>query len=79
MTGGVHVPVTVDATTVLVGDEIAIGGRMYTVRNLLALPRGGRRLEFDGGETFTMQPATVLYATRLVNPRRSAGWRGGAC
>ncbi|MDT0306950.1 hypothetical protein RM780_08230 [Streptomyces sp. DSM 44917] len=72
MTGdGGLVPVTlvVDAGTVRRGDEILMGGQVLTVRDLRAVGRGGRFLEFASGETFTMRPSTVLWATRRVSPR----------
>ncbi|MDT0310676.1 hypothetical protein RM780_27595 [Streptomyces sp. DSM 44917] len=73
---GMHVPVTVDATSVRVGDQLLVGGQVFTVRDMTALPRGGRRLDFHDGTSYTMRRATVLYVTRLVavrgrKPRRA--------
>ncbi|MDT0306191.1 hypothetical protein RM780_04335 [Streptomyces sp. DSM 44917] len=67
---GVLVTVTIDAATVMLGDQLTIGGQVFTIRNMAALPRGARRLEFESGESFTLLPATVLYALRRVVPRR---------
>ncbi|MGK5529826.1 hypothetical protein [Streptomyces sp. URMC 129] len=37
---------------------------------MVALPHGGKRLEFQGGETFTMRSTTLLWITRRVRPGR---------
>ncbi|WP_049580377.1 hypothetical protein [Streptomyces sp. SBT349] len=79
MSGVVLVSVEVDATTVRRGDEIMIGGQIFTVSDLTAAPRGGKRLEFASGETFLLRPHTVLWAARRISPRRPpprAGARG---
>ncbi len=72
---GVRVAVEVDATTVARGDQVMIGGRCFTVHDLTAVQRGGKRLHFATGETFTMQRTTVLWAARLVDPRLHRGRR----
>ncbi|MDT0307414.1 hypothetical protein RM780_10610 [Streptomyces sp. DSM 44917] len=71
MSGGIMEQVMVDSSTVRRGDEILIGGQAYAVSDMVALPRGGRRLEFASGESFTMRASTVMWATR----RRSLGRR----
>ncbi|MDT0310521.1 hypothetical protein RM780_26765 [Streptomyces sp. DSM 44917] len=68
--------VTVDASTVRLGDQILVGGQCYTVTDMTALPRGGRRLEFNGGESFTMRATTVLWATRRRPVAPPRGGRG---
>ncbi|MDT0308959.1 hypothetical protein RM780_18610 [Streptomyces sp. DSM 44917] len=73
MTARIAHGVTVDARTVRLGDQLLIAGQAFTITDMTALPRGARRLRFATGETFTMLPATVLYATRLVTPRPGAG------
>ncbi|MDT0307919.1 hypothetical protein RM780_13230 [Streptomyces sp. DSM 44917] len=64
--------VTVDPGTVRLGDQLLVGGQVFTVRDMTALPRGGRRLDFHDGTSFTMRPTTVLYAMRAVDPRLPA-------
>ncbi|MDT0309959.1 hypothetical protein RM780_23825 [Streptomyces sp. DSM 44917] len=64
----IAVPVLVGCGSVRQGDSILIGGQAFTVTDMATLPRGGKRLHFPGGETFTMSPATILYATRRVTP-----------
>ncbi|MDT0310033.1 hypothetical protein RM780_24205 [Streptomyces sp. DSM 44917] len=71
----VAVPVTVDAKTVRCGDQILVGGQLFTVRDMVALPRGGRRLEFTSGEHFALRAETVLWATRLIRPAHRGGPR----
>ncbi|MDT0307387.1 hypothetical protein RM780_10475 [Streptomyces sp. DSM 44917] len=70
---GAVVGVTVDAASIRQGDQLLMGGQVFTVRDIRALPRGARRLDFGSGESFTMSPATVLYAMRRVDPRRHIG------
>ncbi|MDT0306911.1 hypothetical protein RM780_08030 [Streptomyces sp. DSM 44917] len=65
----VAVPVTVDPGTVRVGDQLLIAGQAFTILDMAVLAGGGRRLVFHSGETFTMRPTTVLWATRLITPR----------
>ncbi|RKN55071.1 hypothetical protein D7231_34845, partial [Streptomyces klenkii] len=60
----------VDAGSVRCGDQLLVGGQALTVVDMAALPRGGRRLTFGTGETFTMGPATVVWATRTIPVRR---------
>ncbi|MDT0305385.1 hypothetical protein RM780_00190 [Streptomyces sp. DSM 44917] len=69
-------PVLVDPRTVRCGDTILVGGPALTVENMTLLGLGARRLEFGGGETFTMRPATALWASRKVDPRRGRGKSG---
>ncbi|MDT0305520.1 hypothetical protein RM780_00880 [Streptomyces sp. DSM 44917] len=74
----VAIGVTVDARTVRLGDQLLLAGQAFTVADMTALFRGGRRLEFTTGETFTMKAHTVLYATRTVRPVPDAtGARSG--
>lgn len=67
--------VTVDAGSVRCGDQIMVGGQVLTVRDMVALPRGGRRLEFVSGETFTMRASTVVWAARRRGVLRTSGPR----
>lgn len=64
------VSVTVDVNTVRLGDQLMVGGQVFTVADMTALARGARRLDFGSGESFTMGPATVLYALRREPVRR---------
>ncbi|UCM88252.1 hypothetical protein [Streptomyces marincola] len=66
---GVTVAIEIDAATVRRGDQVMIGGQAFTVHDLTAVQRGGKRLHFATGETFTMQRTTVLWASRRVDPR----------
>ncbi|MDT0306886.1 hypothetical protein RM780_07905 [Streptomyces sp. DSM 44917] len=68
---GIMEQVMVDASSVRRGDEILIGGQAYAVVDMAALPRGGRRLEFASGESFTMRASTVMWATRRRVPARA--------
>ncbi|MGK5532885.1 hypothetical protein [Streptomyces sp. URMC 129] len=61
---GVMVTVEVDASTVRRGDQLMIGGQVFTVSDMIALAQGAKRLEFTTGESFTMRPTTVLWITR---------------
>ncbi|MDT0445591.1 hypothetical protein [Streptomyces johnsoniae] len=70
---GVRVAIEVDAATVRRGDQLMIGGQSFTVHDLTTVQRGGKRLHFASGETFTMQRTTVLWAARLVDPRLRRG------
>ncbi|WP_326596466.1 hypothetical protein [Streptomyces sp. NBC_01803] len=66
------VSVEIDTGTVRRGDRIMVGGHVFTVEDMTALPQGGKRLDFASGESLTMRPTTVLWATRQVDPRRPA-------
>ena len=70
---GVLVPTEVNATTVRRGDLLTIGGKALVVRDLIALPVGGRRLALDSGESFTMRPTTVLTVNRRITLRPRCG------
>ncbi|UCM88802.1 hypothetical protein [Streptomyces marincola] len=77
---GVLVAIEIDAGTVQRGDQIMIGGQVHTVQDMVTAGRGGKRLTFASGETFTMCHTTVLWAARRVTPRRAwsardAGYR----
>ncbi|MGK5534368.1 hypothetical protein [Streptomyces sp. URMC 129] len=67
---GVMVSVEVDAATVRRGDQLMVGGHVCTVADMVALPQGGKRLDFASGESLTMRPVTVLWVTRCVDPRK---------
>ncbi|UCM92014.1 hypothetical protein [Streptomyces marincola] len=67
---GVLVAVEIDAATVRRGDQVMIGAQAFTVRDLLALAGGAKRLVFDSGDSFVMGSRTVLWAARRVDPRR---------
>ncbi|WP_049572731.1 hypothetical protein [Streptomyces sp. SBT349] len=67
---GVLVSVEVDAGTVRLGDQLVIGGQVFTVRDMMVLPHGRKRLDFGSGESFTLRGTTVLWAARRVDPRR---------
>ncbi|MDT0441700.1 hypothetical protein [Streptomyces johnsoniae] len=69
---GVQVAVEVNAATVRRGDQLMIGGQVYTISDLTSMQRGVKRLHFTSGETFTLHPATVLWAARRTDPRRAA-------
>ncbi|MGK5533206.1 hypothetical protein [Streptomyces sp. URMC 129] len=58
------------------GDQLSIGGQVFVVSDMVSLAQGAKRLEFTGGESFTMRPTTVLWATRRVSPRLRRGGRG---
>ncbi|RKN54954.1 hypothetical protein D7231_34925 [Streptomyces klenkii] len=78
MNDRIAIGVTVDIHSIRVGDQLMLGGQVFTVRDMIALRHGDRRLEFTGGESFTMRPHTVLYATRAVRPARdTTGGRSG--
>ncbi|MGK5533315.1 hypothetical protein [Streptomyces sp. URMC 129] len=64
----VLITVEIDTNTVRRGDQLLLGGHVFTVRDLTALPSGSRRLDFTTGETFIMSRTTVLWATRRVRP-----------
>ncbi|MDT0342675.1 hypothetical protein [Streptomyces litchfieldiae] len=66
---GVVISVEVDAGTIRRGDQVVIGGQPFTVLEMTALPRGGKRLGFASGETFTMRRDTILWAAHRVDPR----------
>ncbi|MDT0306292.1 hypothetical protein RM780_04855 [Streptomyces sp. DSM 44917] len=64
----IAIGVTVDPLTIRVGDQLLLAGQAFTVADMTATPRGGRRLEFTSGESFTMRAHTVHYATRTIRP-----------
>ncbi|WP_159001204.1 hypothetical protein [Streptomyces sp. SBT349] len=66
---GVLVSVEIDAGSVRRGDQVMIGGWPFTVRDIVALPHGRKRLDFGDGESLIMGRRTVLWAARLRNPR----------
>ncbi|MDT0343975.1 hypothetical protein [Streptomyces litchfieldiae] len=68
-TAPVLVSVEVDARTVQRGDQLMIGGQQFTVSDMTALGPGRKRLAFTTGEIFTMNPTTVLWAARRIDPR----------
>lgn len=53
---GVIVTVEVDASTVQRGDQLMVGGYLFTVSDMITLAQGAKRLEFTTGESFTMRP-----------------------
>ncbi|MDT0347023.1 hypothetical protein [Streptomyces litchfieldiae] len=63
------VSIEVDARTVQRGDQLMIGGQEFTVSDMTALGSGRKRLTFATGEMFTMNPTTVLWAARRIDPR----------
>ncbi|WP_326597705.1 hypothetical protein [Streptomyces sp. NBC_01803] len=67
---GVIVTVEVDASTVQRGDQLMVGGYLFTVSDMITLAQGAKRLEFTTGESFTMRPPTILWATRRSPARR---------
>ncbi|ARQ68516.1 hypothetical protein [Streptomyces marincola] len=67
---GVLVSVEVDAGTVRRGDQVMIGGQVFTVLDMAAMRGGARRLQFASGESLIMLRTTVLWAARRVSPRR---------
>ncbi|MDT0307282.1 hypothetical protein RM780_09935 [Streptomyces sp. DSM 44917] len=71
MTPEITEGVTIDPTSVRIGDQLLIGGQVFTIRNMTALPYGSRRLDFHDGTSFTMRRHTVLWAVR----RRAPGTR----
>ncbi len=75
---GVQVAVEVNAATVRRGDQLMIGGQVFTISDLTSMQRGAKRLHFASGETLTLQPATILWAARRTDPRRGARRRPGA-
>ncbi len=66
---GVLVSVEVDARTVQRGDQIMMGGQVFTVLDMAAMRGGARRLQFTSGESLIMLRTTVLWAARRVDPR----------
>ncbi|MDT0306521.1 hypothetical protein RM780_06045 [Streptomyces sp. DSM 44917] len=68
MNGRDAIGVTVAPRTIHGGDQLLIAGRAFTITDMTATPHGGRRLDFTGGESFTMKAHTVLYATRTIRP-----------
>ncbi len=67
--GTVEIAVEITASTVQINDRIMIGSFLYSVRNMRALPGGGKRLTFHSGETFTMTRSTIMWAARNADPR----------
>ncbi|MDT0343279.1 hypothetical protein [Streptomyces litchfieldiae] len=61
----------IHAGSVLRGDQIMIGGQVFPVLDMVALPGGGKRLVFASGETLTLKPRTTLWAGRRIDAR----WR----
>ncbi|MDT0343218.1 hypothetical protein [Streptomyces litchfieldiae] len=70
---GVLISIEIDAATVRRGDQLTIGGQIFTVADMTALPRNGKRLHFTTGDSLTLRPTTILWAARRVNPRRLRG------
>lgn len=66
----VRTPVTVTADTVRRRDVLQVGGLPLTVRDLISLAGGAKRLLFTTGETLTIHRQTVLTATRAAPPPR---------
>ncbi|MDT0308006.1 hypothetical protein RM780_13670 [Streptomyces sp. DSM 44917] len=64
---------TVDAATVRRGDQVLVGGAVWTVHDIAGAPGGCRWLEFESGERMLMRPHTVFYATRSTRPRPPQG------
>ncbi|ARQ69485.1 hypothetical protein [Streptomyces marincola] len=73
---GVLVSVEIDARTVAIGDQVMVGGQALTVHDMTAMSQGRKRLVFATGESFVMGRATVLWASRRVDPRigRARRW-----
>ncbi|MDT0446757.1 hypothetical protein [Streptomyces johnsoniae] len=71
MSGGVLVSLEINAVTVRRGDQLMIGARAFTVRDLTALANGRKRLDFGAGESFTMCAGTTLWAARRIDPRQT--------
>ncbi|RKN61919.1 hypothetical protein D7231_32120 [Streptomyces klenkii] len=71
MDGAVMDQVMVDPGSIRLGDQIVIGGQALLVQDMVALPHGGRRLEFASGESFTMRASTILWAARRRVPARA--------
>ncbi|MDT0345802.1 hypothetical protein [Streptomyces litchfieldiae] len=69
-TTGVLTALEVDVRTVQRGDQLTIGGQIYTVRDMTTMARGSKRLDFGNGESFTMRATTVLWAARRISLRR---------
>ncbi|MDT0444410.1 hypothetical protein [Streptomyces johnsoniae] len=61
--------VEVDARIVQRDDQLMIGGQAFTVSDMTAVGPGRKRLEFSTGEMFMMNPTTVLWAARRIDPR----------
>ncbi|MDT0342439.1 hypothetical protein RM590_07340 [Streptomyces sp. DSM 44938] len=61
--------VEVGAGTVLRGDQVMVGGQEFTVADMITLAPGRKRLHFATGETLTIAPSTVLWATRRMDTR----------
>ena len=66
-----QVAIEVDAASVLLGDEIQIGGRALSVLDLVHLSGGCKRVTFTSGETLIITPKTTLTVLRTAK-----GWDG---
>ncbi|MGK5534366.1 hypothetical protein [Streptomyces sp. URMC 129] len=79
MSEGVIVSVEVDATTVRRGDQLMVGGAVFTVQDMTTVPQGGKRLDFTTGESLVLRATTVLWVARRVRPvpGATAPRRGG--
>lgn len=64
-----EIAIEVDAASIRLGDVISVGGRPMTVMNLISLPRGQKRIEFDGGAVLALGPGESLTAFRVAE-----GW-----
>ncbi len=70
---GVQIAVEVDAGSVRRGDQLMVGGQCFTVEDMVTMAHGSKRLLFTSGESFTMRPTTVLWASRRASPRLRRG------
>ncbi len=66
---GVMSPVEIDATTARRGEQLLIGGQVFTIHTMTALRNGGKLLTFTTGEWLTLRLTNTLWATRRVSPR----------
>lgn len=64
-----EIAIEVHAASIRRGDVINVGGRAMTVVNLINLPRGGKRIEFDGGAVLSVRAGESLTAFRIAE-----GW-----
>ncbi|MGI5349456.1 hypothetical protein ACQEU8_14835 [Streptomyces sp. CA-250714] len=64
-----QVAIEVSAASVLLGDEIQIGGQAMSVRDLVHLSGGCKRVTFASGETLIITPTTTLTVLRTAK-----GW-----
>ncbi|MDT0310046.1 hypothetical protein RM780_24275 [Streptomyces sp. DSM 44917] len=65
--GAVVVSVTADARSVLRGDELLVGGMVWTVRDITGAPGGCKWLEFANGERMLIRPYTVFWVSRRTS------------